>query len=690
MAVVLRACDLDEFIAESNKENLIAVKVAEITDDNTLSMYHRGNVICSLKREFLDTNGVRQTAKAAVIDAKNSYMNLVPGEIKDKLAEGDYKSAILKTLSDLNVCSQRGIIEMFDSTVGAATVLSPLGGKKQLTESLVMAAKPPVDGTTDTATVCSFGFSPTLMSDSPFTGALYSVVTSVSKLIAAGTPFDTVYLTLQEYFKRLKDDPKRWGEPVAALLGALYAEINLGIGAIGGKDSMSGTFENIDVPPTLISFAVGVYKASKIIGNVFKVNGGDIYLLPIKRDGYNIPDFDYLKEMYAKVQSAIDKGLVTSATVVEEGGAIAAMIKSAIGNDVGLDVELTEELFKPYFGDIIVQCKDISAFDGLSITKISVINNTPSLNVTTNVGAAVGSPNAPLQPTKINNEELIAAYTGTLESIFPTSGGQTPPLHDTDPQCTSIYQLPFTRLKPKVLIPVFPGTFGEYDMAKAFKRAGADTELFVFRNQNANDIAKSIKELSELLKGANILALAGGASNGDEPMGSGAFISTVFNNGHAKDALSELLAKDGLIFGVGAGFNALLKIGLLADGCTLTGNDTASHISTMVRLKVASNMSPWMSSFKTGDIFTLPVSHAQGTFVADDAVIKQLIENGQVTTQYADYLNCPTYAIEGITSKDGRVFGRMAHAERYADNLYKNIEGNFDMDVFSNGVRYFQ
>lgn len=699
MAVVLDKNDVDKFISFAKEENLNATAVAVVTDNGRMRMFFAGNCIVDLKRAFLDTNGVKQKQEAVIEDKTAKYLDTPDEGAKQAFEKGDIKGAVLNELSRLNVCSQKGLGEMFDSTIGARTVLMPFGGKYQLTPSLVMAAKPPVKGHTDTVTVSAYACNPYLMSESPFTGAIYSVVTSLSKLIASGVRLETVRLSLQEFFMRLNKDPKRWGQPLSALLGALYAQTGMNVGAIGGKDSMSGTFEHIDVPPTLISFAMGITKASKIISNtvVEDKEKCNIYHIALPRDEYGIPEFDKVTELYSVLSDAIEKGLVASCNVVEEGGVVASVLKGCLGNKVGTDWdELDAEMFAPAMGDFTVQCANADFAKKFDCRLVAKLNFTHTANI---CGVA------------IKCDEMIKAFEGTLESIFPTTAPASGEVGNLI--CCARKQEPknLNIVRPNVLIPVFPGTNCEDDTARAFERAGAKAKVLVIKNQNSRDIEDSVKALCDAISQAQIIAFPGGFSGGDEPDGSGKFIATTFRNPAVAEAVMEMLYKrDGLAIGICNGFQALIKLGLVPYGDireqkpeapTLTFNNISRHVSTMVRVRVATNKSPWLSGVKVDDVFSVPVSHGEGRFVASKEELEKIIKSGQVATQYVDLLGSATmqspfnpngsmYAIEGIISPDGRVLGKMGHAERLDDNLYKNVEGNYDMKLFESGVKYFK
>ena len=696
MAVVVAAKDAEKFAELAAEENLNATVVAEVTDTGCMRMYFAGSRIVELKRAFLDTNGVKQKQTAEIVDRPRGYMDAPCAATAEKIAKGDHKGALTGELSRLNVCSQKGMGEMFDSTIGARSVLMPFGGKYQLTPASVMAAKPPVSGETDTVTVSAFGCSPQLLEDSPFVGAIHSILTAASKLAASGVPIDTVRLSLQEFFMRLNKDPKRWGQPLSALLGALYAQIGLGLGAIGGKDSMSGTFEHIDVPPTLICFGMGVYKASKLISNTFDADGGsEVYLLPMPRDGYGVPDFEKVLGIYSALHEAIDRGEVSAAGVVEEGGAVCGIVKSCLGNGLGCSfVEYGADMFAPRFGDIYFQAK------GNDVLK----------EVGARIVARIGGEDFVLGGCTVSGKDARDAFCGTLEKVYPTTAPADGEVKTLSAGGGFAVRKGSAIARPRVLIPAFPGTNCEDDTARAFERAGAQAKVFVVKNRSAADIEESVKALVKELSEAQILAFPGGFSGGDEPDGSGKFIATTFRNPAIAEAVMELLyGRDGLALGICNGFQALIKLGLvpygdvreqLADAPTLTFNNISRHVSTMVRVRVATDRSPWLSSVKVGDVFSVPVSHGEGRFVSGGAELDKLIAAGQVATQYVDFdgnatmespfnPNGSMYGIEGIISPDGRVLGKMGHAERLDSDLYRNVEGNYDMKLFESGVKYF-
>ncbi len=690
MAVVVPEWAVDRFIELAAQENLAATPVATVTDDRRMKMYHRGKAIVDISRDFLDTNGVKQITDAEINDNVTDFF--------DKHEVYDFRQTVDDTLAQLNVCSKKGLAEMFDSTIGAKSVYMPFGGKNQLTPVIAMAAKI-MGGETDDCTVSAYGFNPELSSSSPFTGAIYAIVGSVSKVVAAGADYKDVRLSLQEFFMRLREDPKRWGVPLAALLGALYTQLNLGLGAIGGKDSMSGTFEDIDVPPTLISFALAPAKASALITNVIRQKRQRLYLLPIKKDDCNVPDFEYLKKLYSAVHANIKAGNISFATVVEKGGAVPAVVKSCLGNGLGFDFFGNENyLFAERYGDLIVAADDSSML-GNDIIKVFI-------GTTTDGDYTYGAESVPKQ-------EAVNSYMGRLAPVFPVTADAEGDLPDCDYTEGKKYENISTKIaRPKVFIPAFPGTNCELDTARAFSLAGAEPEILVIKNRSAADIEESVQAIIRAIDRANIIAFPGGFSGGDEPDGSGKFIATTFKNPAIAERIMELLNnRDGLALGICNGFQALIKLGLVPYGQvspltenspTLTYNNITRHVSTMVNVRVASNLSPWLSGCKVGDVYSVPVSHGEGKLVAPREELEKMLANGQIATQYVDLNGNPTmespynpngsmWAIEGITSPDGRVYGKMGHTERaVGENLYKNYEGNFDMKLFESGVKYFK
>ncbi len=688
MAVVVSEENVEKFIEIASEENLSATPVAVVTDDRRMKMIIGGKTIVNISRDFLDTNGVKQIADAEINEKITAYF--------DEPQREEFAEKFKRTLSALNVCSKKGLAETFDSTIGAKSVFMPFGGKYQLTPVIAMAAKL-IGGETDDCTVSAYGYNPDLVSSSAFTGAIYSILTSVSKVVASGAKYEDIRLTLQEFFMRLRDDKKRWGVPLAALLGALYVQINLGLGAIGGKDSMSGSFESLDVPPTLISFALAPAKASGLITNVLTCSGEKLFLLPVKKDESKVPDFEYLKKLYTAVNNGISAGQIKFATVAEAGGAAAAVAKSCFGNGLGFAFTCDYgTLFAERYGDLIVSLEDTSILNGFD--KIE-------LGETVESGFTFGE-------EFISSADALEAYTSKLDGVFPA----TAEAEGEVPDCDCLVKLKYENIsvktaKPRVFIPAFPGTNCELDTARAFREAGAEPEILVIKNRTPSDIEESVKAIIQAVDRANIIAFPGGFSGGDEPDGSGKFIATTFKNPAISERVMELLfRRDGLVLGICNGFQALIKLGLVPfgkvcplteDSPTLTYNNISRHVSTMVNIRVSSVISPWLSACKVGDIYSVPVSHGEGKIVAPEKVLKNMRRGGQIATQYVDLLGKPTmespynpngsmWAIEGITSPDGRVFGKMGHSERKGENLYKNFDGEFDMKIFESGVKYFK
>ena len=701
MAVVLDKADVDKFIKEAEKENLEATAVAVVTENPRLKMNWRGDVIVDLSREFLNTNGVTQTASAYIPAPKseNCYRKLCP----EKLREMPVKEAFGENLSRLEVCSQIGLSERFDASIGAATVIMPFGGKEQLTPQEAMAAKIPLlEGETDDATAMSFGFIPGVSRWSPFHGSAYAVVESLSKILAIGANPLTARLTFQEYFERLHDKPERWGKPAAALLGAMTAQLELGIPSIGGKDSMSGSFEQIDVPPTLVSFAVAMTKASKTISAEFKKSGSNVIYVPVPENKETLmPDWDKLKEMYNAVFALMQQDKVLSASVVKEGGTAACVAKSAFGNKFGFKFTNTltnDELFAPLSGSLVLELADGAELDK-SVTYYDLGTVTDDGVITVNGEA-------------LSVDELIEKWTAPLEKVFATKAACPEITQKAELYTERNTKAPAIKAaKPVVFIPVFPGTNCEVDTARAFAKAGAEPKLLIVKNLTPAHIEETICEMEKIIKNSQMIMLPGGFSGGDEPDGSGKFIATTFRNPRIANAVNEMLKnRDGLMLGICNGFQALIKLGLVPYGeivdiketdPTLTFNTVGRHISHMAYTRVTSVKSPWFAGVNAGDVFAVPVSHGEGRFMADEETVKRLIENGQVATQYVDLqgnpsddikynINGSVCAIEGITSPDGRVLGKMGHSERKGDNLYKNVPFAKDQLIFESGVKYFK
>ena len=697
MAVVVDSKDVDKMLKFAEEENLEAVAVAEVTKEPRLVLSWRDKVIVDLSRAFLDTNGAHQETDVVVTmpDEKANYF-------EEKKDTKDIKKAWLDTLSDLNVCSQKGLVEMFDSSIGAASVYMPYGGKYQLTPTQSMVAKLPMsEGKCDTVTMMSYGLDPYLASWSPYHGSVYAVISSVAKIVAAGGDYSKIRFTFQEYFRRLGEDPKRWGEPMAALLGAYDAQIKLGLPSIGGKDSMSGSFNDIDVPPTLCSFAVDIAKTGDIVSPELKKAGNVLVKFDIEKDKYSLPVYEQLMSLYSKITDMIKSKIIVSAYAVGFGGICEAVSKMAFGNGFGVKVEESldsDELFAKDYGSIIAE---VSADD---LDKISAEYKKIAV-VTDNAEFVYGD-------TKISMKEALENWTGRLESVFPTrSDVEQTKLEDKLFDAKTVYTAKNKVARPKVFIPVFPGTNCEYDTTKAFELAGADVETVVFKNMTESQIVESVNAFEKAIRDSQILMFSGGFSAGDEPDGSAKFIASIFRNPKIMDAVHELLQKrDGLALGICNGFQALIKLGLVpfgeikpqtADAPTLTTNSIGRHISKSVYTKVVTNKSPWLMKAELGGVYAIPASHGEGRFVAPKNVIDDLFANGQVATRYVDLNGVPTMdedynpngsyaAIEGITSPDGRVLGKMAHSERIGDSVAINIVGNQNQHIFESGVSYFK
>ena len=696
MAVVVDKKDVDKMLAFAAEENLEAVEVAVVTEEPRLVMIWRDKEIVNISREFLDTNGAHQEAKAIVTmpSEKDNYL-------QKEVVVTNMKEKWLEVLHDLNVCSKKGLVEMFDSSIGAATVAMPFGGKYQLTPIQTMIAKLPVlKGTCDTVTMMSYGFDPYLSSWSPYHGAIYAVISSVAKIVACGGEFSKIRFTFQEYFRRLGTDAKRWGEPMAALLGAYEAQMKLGLPSIGGKDSMSGTFNEIDVPPTLVSFAVDIAKGQDIITPEFKKAGSKIVKFNIAKDEYDVPVFEQVMELYAQITKLANEKVILSAYALGCGGVIEAVSKMAFGNKLGVtlcDNVKASDYFRSEYGCIIAEVAETD------INKITAVYEIIG-EVTDRAAFVYGD-------TVITMEEALSSWTETLEKVFPTkSEGDNSTLETKLFDAKTIYTAKAKIARPKVFVPVFPGTNCEYDVTKAFERAGADVSTVVFRNLSESDITLSVNAFTEEINKAQIIMFPGGFSAGDEPDGSAKFIASVFRNEAIKEATNNLLKqRDGLVLGICNGFQALIKLGLVpygeitditADTPTLTTNRIGRHISKSVYTKVVTNKSPWLSKAELGGVYSIPASHGEGRFVANDEWLQKLLANGQVATQYVDVNGNPSMnedynpngsycAIEGITSPDGRVLGKMAHSERIGDGVAMNIFGNQNQLIFEAGVEYF-
>ncbi|MEE0259190.1 MAG: phosphoribosylformylglycinamidine synthase [Coprococcus comes] len=698
MAVVVDPKDVDEFLGYAKEENLEAVKVAVVTEDPRLVLSWRGKEIVNISRAFLNTNGAHQetTVKVDIPSREDTIL-------KKQVEVGNVKEKWLDTLKDLNVCSQKGLVEMFDGSIGAGSVFMPHGGKYQMTETQSMVAKLPVmHGKCDTVTMMSYGFDPYLSSWSPYHGAVYAVTESTAKIVACGGDYSKIRFTFQEYFRRMTEDPERWSQPFAALLGAYKAQIAYGLPSIGGKDSMSGTFEHIDVPPTLVSFAVDIAKEGDIITPELKKAGNKLVWMKIEKDEYELPVYEQVMDQYGKFADDIHNGKIVSAYALDRHGVIAAVSKMAFGNGMGVKIEHSmdaRELFAPAFGDIVAEVPADKVGE-LSIS-YTVIGE-----VTDDAKFAFGD-------TEITLKEAEDAWTGTLEQVFRTVSDEASdekvesPLYDTKDIVICGHKI----AQPTVFIPVFPGTNCEYDSAKAFERAGAKVITKVFRNMDAADIVDSVNTFEKEIAKSQIIMFPGGFSAGDEPDGSAKFFATAFQNAKLKEAVEKLLnERDGLVLGICNGFQTLVKLGLVPygevvgqtpDSPTLTYNTIGRHISKMVYTKVVTNKSPWLQGAELGGVYTNPASHGEGRFVASEEWLDKLFANGQVATQYCDLdgnvsmdeewnVNGSYRAIEGITSPDGRVLGKMAHSERRADSVAINIYGEQDMKIFESGVKYFK
>ena len=709
MAVVVDPKDVAQFLAYAKEENLEAVEVAVVTEEPRLVLSWRGKEIVNISRAFLDTNGAHQETAVTVEIPDRAGSLFVREEVKD------VKEKWIATLKDLNVCSQKGLVERFDGSIGAGSVFMPHGGKYQMTETQSMVAKLPVqEGTCDTVTMMSYGFDPYLSTWSPYHGAVYAVVESVAKIVANGGDYSKIRLTFQEYFRRMTEDPKRWSQPFAALLGAYDVQLGLGLPSIGGKDSMSGTFQDIDVPPTLVSFAVDVAHDHEIITPELKKAGNKLVWLRMEQDHYELPVYASLKDQYAKFAEDIHSGKIVSAYALDRHGIAVAVSKMAFGNGMGVKLEETidkRELFAPAFGDLIAEVP-AERLEELSISY-------------TLLGEVTADNTISYGEMQLSLNEAVTAWKGTLESVFPTVSEEEQKMQNIDVQPASekaviengLYRTSDIHIcthkigQPTVFIPVFPGTNCEYDSKKAFERAGAKVITKVFKNLNAEDIRDSVAEFEKAIAQSQMIMFPGGFSAGDEPDGSAKFFATAFQNAKLKEAVEKLLhERDGLALGICNGFQALIKLGLVPYGTicgqtenspTLTYNTIGRHISKMVYTKVVTNKSPWLQQAELGGVYTNPASHGEGRFVASEEVLKQLFANGQVATQYCDLDGTVTMdeewnpngsycAIEGITSPDGRVLGKMAHSERRGKSVAVNIYGEQDLKIFESGVAYFK
>ena len=709
MAVVIAPEDAEQFLAYAKEENLEAVKVAVVTEEPRLVLVWRGKEIVNISRAFLDTNGAHQETTVSVdmpVKEENFFEKKELPAVEEALKNHDVKKAWLAMLADLNVCSQKGLVEMFDGSIGAGSVFMPYGGRYQLTETQTMVAKLPVaEGVCDTVTMMAYGFDPYLSSWSPYHGSVYAVLESVARIVASGGDYKKIRFTFQEYFRRMSEDPKRWSQPFAALLGAYSAQIGFGLPSIGGKDSMSGTFNEIDVPPTLVSFAVDVAKEKDIITPELKQAGNALMVCKIEKDAYDLPNYRQIMDLYDKVHSLIQQGVIVSAYALDGKGLAAAVSKMAFGNKLGVSIEKevsTDMLFAPGFGNLVLEIakgKEAEAQQMLGVYGQTVGH------VEEKAEFVYGS-------MTIGMEEAVEEWSKTLEKVFPTRATEEKEKLDT-PMYTAgnVYVCKNKIAKPTVFIPVFPGTNCEYDSAKAFEAAGANTIVKVFKNLNAEDIRDSVDVFVKAIEQSQMIMFPGGFSAGDEPEGSAKFFATAFRNEKMKEAVMKLLnERDGLALGICNGFQALIKLGLVpygeiteqkADSPTLTYNTIGRHISKMVYTKVVTNKSPWLAGAEVGKVYCNPASHGEGRFVAPKEWLDKLFANGQVATQYVNEQGIPTMdeewnvngsymAIEGITSPDGRVLGKMAHAERKGTSVAVNIYGEQDMKLFESGVAYFK
>ena len=700
MSVVVEAKDEAEFMEYCHSENIEVTHVADVTDTERMRMFYGDKIVADLQRKFIDSAGAKHFAKAeiAAVEEKNPFCRKVEGEtLKEKL---------LNNLSDANVVSQKGLIEMFDSSIGRSTVLMPYGGELQLTETQVSVQKLPTDGYTDTASMMAFGFNPVISKWSPYHGAAYSMVEACAKVVAAGGRYEKMRFSCQEYFERMTHDPKVWGKPMSALLGSLKMQVALGLPSIGGKDSMSGTFEHINVPPTLISFGITTVDAKNVISPELKWEGNRLWLVkhtPLKN---YMPDVEQLKKNWAFVEEQIAGGNAVSAWAVGFGGVAEGLCKMSFGNSFGVDVNVPEEdLFNYSYGSIILETESDIKFENAQFlgTVTAGVNDSLRIN----------SKNIPM-------ESLLESAFDRYEKVYPATS--TPDMKRLLPKGMEGVK-PFKAKKidlkykgekiaePVAYLPVFPGTNCDYDTAKAFRKAGAKVKTSVFRNLTEQDVFDSIDEMKKNIDECQILMFCGGFSAGDEPDGSGKFIANVLNNEKIAAAIEALIARGGLILGICNGFQALVKSGLLPyghlgtvtkDSPTLFRNDINRHISQIAFTRVASVNSPWLAGMNIGDTYAIPVSHGEGKFVVNEELAKELFENGQVAFQYAEPVdegvsmhspynpNGSYYAIEGIISKNGQILGKMGHSERYENNLFKNIAANLEQPLFENAVKYFR
>ncbi len=692
MAVVVGKEDANKLIAFAEKENLEATIVAEVVEEPRVKMYWRGNLIVDIAREFLDTNGDVKNATVQVVKPKEEESYFKPKKVDDIKAKWE------QTITNLNCCSQKGLVERFDSSIGSNTVMMPFGGKYQLTPALGMVARiPTLKGYTESGTIMTYGYNPYLASWSPFHGAVYAILESVSKYVAIGGDYKKAYLTLQEYFEKLRNDAARWGKPFVAILGAYLVQKELKIAAIGGKDSMSGSYNELDVPPTLVSFCIGETNTTKVVSNEFKKANSKVVFLSTKMGQEDILDFEDLKENYELIHSFIQEGKVLSISTVTHGGIADVITKSTMGNKIGFQfVKDIPDLFYPYYGSFVIELKE-----GVELEKAQLLGNTiveEKIIVNDKVEFTIDS--------------LIEMWEKPLEKVFPTKVKTENKKANniiSDKTCSITRKMPIT--KPRVFVPVFPGTNCEYDVVKAFEDAGAIANMVVFKNLKPSNIQESIELFAKEIEQSQIIMLPGGFSSGDEPDGSGKFIGAVFRNPKLKDLIHKhLYEQDGLMLGICNGFQALVKLGLLPYGeireldetsPTLTFNKIGRHMSRMVQTKVVSKLSPWFSEVELGEVFTIPISHGEGRFMVSEELEKQLIENGQIATQYVDLQGSSTYdiaynpngsvdGIEGITSLDGRILGKMGHSERCYRDILKNMPGRKDQKLFESGVNYYR
>ncbi len=692
MAVVLDPADVPAFMAFAEEENLECVHVATVTDSGRLRMFWKGQAIFDIRRDFLETNGVRGTMAVTVTEPMETSwfqtQNQQSGTIKEK-----FQSVV----SDLNIASQKGLVECFDSTIGTGSVLMPFGGQRQMTPAQGMAAKVPVLGAdTTTGTVMTFGYDPAIGKWSPYHGGYYAVVESVAKAVAMGADFHALRLSMQEYFERLGDQAEKWGKPFAALLGALEAQEGFGIPAIGGKDSMSGTFKDINVPPTAISFALAPVDVRHVISSELKTAGNKLVLFHAKRDREELLNFDNLRVSYDMITEQIEAGTIKSAWAIGRGGLSEAVTLMGLGNQLGVELtdKASDKLFEPAIGSILFECD-------------------PSLEIAegfVEVGTVIQAAEVRIGTEVLKQEDLEDQWTAPLESIFPSTAEVNVPLEPVAYTGGPSVKIGGRKVKPTVFVPVFPGTNCEYDTIRAFEDAGASVESIVFKNGSAKDVEASIEAYVKAIEAAKIVALPGGFSAGDEPDGSGKFIASILRNPRMTAAVHDLLNKqDGLMIGICNGFQALIKLGLLPYGDirpleetdpTLALNTIGRHVSCLADVKAVSNLSPWMQGAKVNDVYRTAFSHGEGRFVCNEDWFKKLSAAGQIATQYVDPAGNPSldgryningsmYAIEGITNPDGRILGKMGHVERIGENLYKNVPGQVDMKIFQSGVKYF-